>query len=71
MYPDPLIAESSALYERVRPARSRNAGNSTLSKEVPYGILVLTGAHSATGQRSMTARHNFLDEVDTYPASAD
>jgi phage terminase large subunit GpA-like protein len=71
MYPDPLIAGSSAPYERVSPARSRDAGNSTLSKEVPCGLLVLTGAHSATGLRSMTARYNFLDEVDTYLASAD
>jgi phage terminase large subunit GpA-like protein len=33
--------------------------------------LVLTGANSATGLRSMPARYIFLDEVDAYPASAD
>ena len=68
---DPLISESPALRERVNPARSRDAGNSTLSKEFPGGILVLTGANSATGLRSMPARYIFLDEVDAYPASAD
>ena len=68
---DPLIAESPALRERVNPARSRDAGNSMLSKEFPGGILVLTGANSATGLRSMPARYIFLDEVDAYPASAD
>ena len=68
---DPLIADSAALKERVRPARSRDAGNSMLSKEFPGGILVLTGANSATGLRSMPARYIFLDEVDAYPASAD
>lgn len=68
---DPLIAESAALKERVNPARSRDAGNSMLSKEFPGGILVLTGANSATGLRSMPARYVFLDEVDAYPASAD
>ncbi|MBJ6372745.1 phage terminase large subunit family protein [Sedimentitalea arenosa] len=68
---DPLIAESPALKERVNPARSRDAGNSMLSKEFPGGILVLTGANSATGLRSMPARYIFLDEVDAYPASAD
>ncbi len=68
---DPLIAESPALRERVNPARSRDAGNSMLSKEFPGGILVLTGANSATGLRSMAARYIFLDEVDAYPASAD
>ncbi len=68
---DPLIADSAALRERVQPARSRDAGNSMLSKEFPGGILVLTGANSATGLRSMPARYIFLDEVDAYPASAD
>ena len=68
---DPLIADSPALRERVNPARSRDAGNSMLSKEFPGGILVLTGANSATGLRSMPARYVFLDEVDAYPASAD
>ena len=38
-----------------------------LSKEFPGGILVLTGANSAVGLRSMTARFLFLDEVDAYP----
>ncbi|OUS08004.1 phage tail protein [Rhodobacterales bacterium 52_120_T64] len=68
---DPLIEDSPALKERVNPARSRDAGNSMLSKEFPGGILVLTGANSATGLRSMPARYIFLDEVDAYPASAD
>ncbi|PRY23517.1 phage terminase large subunit GpA-like protein [Aliiruegeria haliotis] len=68
---DPLIAESPVLRDRVTPARSREAGNSMLSKEFPGGILVLTGANSATGLRSMPARYIFLDEVDAYPASAD
>ena len=68
---DPLIEDSPALRERVKPARSRDAGNSMLSKEFPGGILVLTGANSATGLRSMPARYIFLDEVDAYPASAD
>jgi phage terminase large subunit GpA-like protein len=68
---DPLIEDSPALKERVQPARSRDAGNSMLSKEFPGGILVLTGANSATGLRSMPARYVFLDEVDAYPASAD
>ena len=68
---DPLIAESSVLRERVKPARSRDAGNTVLSKEFPAGLLVITGANSAVGLRSMSARYLFLDEVDAYPPSAD
>jgi phage terminase large subunit GpA-like protein len=68
---EPLISESPALRERVRPARSRDAGNTVLSKEFPAGLLVITGANSAVGLRSMPARYLFLDEVDAYPPSAD
>ena len=68
---DPLIEESPALRDRVKPARSRDAGNTMLSKEFAGGILILTGANSAVGLRSTPARYIFLDEVDAYPASAD
>jgi phage terminase large subunit GpA-like protein len=68
---EPLIEECPSLRERVRPARSRDAGNTVLSKEFPAGLLVLTGANSAVGLRSMPARYLFLDEVDAYPPSAD
>ena len=64
---DPLLEETPALRERVAPARARDSGNTMLSKEFPGGILVLTGANSAVGLRSMTARFLFLDEVDAYP----
>ena len=68
---DPLIFESPELSARVKPARSRDAGNTMLSKEFAGGILILTGANSAVGLRSTPARYIFLDEVDAYPASAD
>ena len=68
---DPLIEESPELRMRVKPARSRDAGNTMLSKEFAGGILIMTGANSAVGLRSTPARYIFLDEVDAYPASAD
>ena len=68
---DPLIEESAALRNLVRPARSRDAGNTMLSKEFAGGILIMTGANSAVGLRSIPARYILLDEVDAYPASAD
>ena len=68
---EPLIAESPSLRERVKPSRARDAGNTVLSKEFPAGLLVITGANSAVGLRSMPARYLFLDEVDAYPPSAD
>ena len=46
---DPLIEESAALRGLVRPARSRDSGNTMLSKEFAGGILIMTGANSAVG----------------------
>ena len=68
---EPLIEASPILRERIAPARSRDSGNTVLAKSFPGGILVLTGANSAVGLRSMPARYLFLDEVDAYPPSAD
>jgi phage terminase large subunit GpA-like protein len=68
---EPLIEASPILRERIAPARSRDSGNTVLAKTFPGGILVLTGANSAVGLRSMPARYLFLDEVDAYPPSAD
>ena len=68
---DPLIAESPILKERIKPARSRDSGNTILSKEFQGGVLILTGANSATGLRSMPVRFLFLDEIDAYPGDID
>ena len=64
---DPLIEESEALSALIAPARSRDSGNTILAKEFRGGVLVMTGANSAVGLRSMPVRYLFLDEVDGYP----
>jgi phage terminase large subunit GpA-like protein len=64
---DPLIEESPVLKELIAPARSRDSGNTILAKEFRGGVLVMTGANSAVGLRSMPVRYLFLDEVDGYP----
>jgi phage terminase large subunit GpA-like protein len=63
----PMIADTPALATRVKPARMRDSGNTLLAKEFPGGILVLAGANSAVGLRSMPARYLILDELDAYP----
>jgi phage terminase large subunit GpA-like protein len=40
---DPLIEESDVLRERVKERRSRDSGNTVLSKDFPSGVLILTG----------------------------
>lgn len=62
-----MLQETPCLAERIAPARSRDSGNTLFSKDFPGGIMVLTGANSATALRSMPCRYVFLDEVDAYP----
>jgi phage terminase large subunit GpA-like protein len=66
-----LISETPVLRERVAPARSRDSGNTMFSKEFPGGMMVLTGANSATGLRSMPCRYLFADEISSYPQDVD
>jgi phage terminase large subunit GpA-like protein len=66
-----LIDSTPCLRDRVQPARSRDSGNTLLEKEFDGGILVIAGANSAAGLRSMPARDLLFDEVDAYPLSID
>lgn len=67
----PLINDSFVLRDKVKDPRSRDSGNTVQSKEFPGGIIVITGANSAVGLRSMPVRYLFLDEIDAYPGDAD
>ncbi len=68
---DPLIEETPALKALVSASKSRDSGNTILQKDFPGGTLVMTGANSAVGLRSMAAGKLFLDEVDAYPGDVD
>lgn len=63
----PLISSTPRLRNKVRDSRSRDSGNTLLSKEFPGGMLMMAGANSAAGLRSMPVRYLFLDEIDAYP----
>ncbi len=65
-----LIENTAVLADRVSDPRERDSGNTILAKEFPGGVLVMTGANSSVGLRSMPARFLLMDEVDAYPASA-
>jgi phage terminase large subunit GpA-like protein len=66
-----LIDSTPVLRGRVQPARARDSGNTLLEKEFDGGILVIAGANSAAGLRSMPARDLLFDEIDAYPLSID
>jgi phage terminase large subunit GpA-like protein len=67
----PMIEATPRLREKIMPARSRDSSNTTYSKDFPGGVLVMTGANSAVGLRSMPVRYLFLDEIDGYPPDLD
>lgn len=67
----PMIEDTPRIREKVKDARSRDSGNTVQSKEFPGGVIVITGANSAVGLRSMPVRYLFLDEVDGYPCDVD
>ncbi len=66
-----LIEASSELRKLVRNPRSRDSGNTVLLKEFPRGVLILTGANSAVGLRSLPAQNVLADEVDGWLPDAD
>lgn len=67
----PMIEATPALRERVAEARSRDSGNTVQVKEFEGGLLIITGANSSAGLRSMPIRFLFMDEVDEYPGDVD
>lgn len=66
-----MIDDCPQLRELIPPARSRDSGNTTLLKEYPGGVVVLSGANSAASLRSLPIRYLALDEVDAYPYDLD
>jgi len=68
---DPMVEATHRLREKIRPKRSRDSGNTLLQKEFAGGVIVMTGANSAVGLRSMPVKYLFLDEIDGYPEDLD
>lgn len=64
---DPMVRDTPALRGKIADRRLRDSGNTILQKAFPGGALLLAGAESAAGLRSMPIRNLFLDEIDAYP----
>lgn len=67
----PMIAETPTLAARVLENKSRDASNTQLEKEFAGGILLMGGANSAAGLRSMPIRYLMADEISNWPADVD
>jgi phage terminase large subunit GpA-like protein len=66
----PMLAATPALRGKVKDARSRDSGNTMLSKQYPGGYIAILGANSGAGFRMRTARVVCGDEIDAWPESA-
>jgi len=62
-----MLSETPCLAKRIAPARARDSGNTMFQKDFVGGMMLLTGANSATGLRSTPCRYIFCDEVDAFP----
>lgn len=67
----PMIELSERLLAKIPPARSRDSGNTTLVKDFPGGMLVMTGSNAASSLASMPIKKLALDETDRYPTDVE
>jgi phage terminase large subunit GpA-like protein len=66
----PMLRDTPCLRGKVKDARARDSGNTTLHKQFPGGHLTLAGGNSPAGLSMRPIRDVYLDEVSRYPASA-
>lgn len=67
----PMISMCPTLSQKIKPARSRDSGNTLKQKEFPGGVLIMASGGSAAGLRSMPARYAMADECDAFPEDVD
>jgi phage terminase large subunit GpA-like protein len=67
----PMIEACPTLRAKIKPARSRDSGNTLKQKEFPGGVLIMASGGSAAGLRSMPARFAMADECDAFPEDVD
>ena len=65
-----MIAETPCLASKVKDPRTRDSGNTILSKEFPGGSMVIAGSNSPSSLRQISCRVVIQDEIDTYEVSA-
>jgi phage terminase large subunit GpA-like protein len=66
----PMVRDSPCLRGRIADPKSRDSGNTILSKHFAGGHLTMIGANAPAGLASRPIRVVLCDEVDRYPASA-
>jgi phage terminase large subunit GpA-like protein len=62
----PMIEKTPELTKKVSPVRSRDGGNTVLSKQFLGGALYLAGSNSGASYRSKSIRYLILDDIDGF-----
>jgi phage terminase large subunit GpA-like protein len=63
----PSIEAMPTIKAKIRPARERDSGNTTLDKQFDGGFLKMVGSNSPTDLSSTPVRFFFGDEIDRWP----
>ena len=66
----PMLEESPRIKDAVRDPRTRDSGNTILSKEFRGGSLVVAGSNSPASLRQLSCRVIVQDEIDSFEPSA-
>lgn len=66
----PMLRDTTRLRGKVKDPRSRDSGNTTLSKTFPGGRLAMLGSNAPANLASRPIRIGICDEIDKYPRSA-
>ena len=67
----PMIDDTPAISRLIKAPRERDSGNTVLTKEYQGGVMIITGANSAVGLRSVPVMYLFCDEIDGYPSDVE
>lgn len=65
-----MIRDCDKLRDKIKDPRSKDSGNTVLSKQFPGGNINIVGSNSAAGLASRPIRILLCDEVDRYEHSA-
>lgn len=68
---EPLVDETPRVKAKMSRHRSRDKTNTVLQKDFDGGTLIMTGANSASGLKSVPCRYLMLDEIDEYPRNVE
>lgn len=66
----PMVRDCPDLADKIASPRSRDSGNTILTKSFPGGSIAVAGANAPSGLAARPRRVVIMDEIDRFPPSA-